>query len=155
MILFSPGQIDLFEIVEDILELYFPSAEKKSVKLISSVQKQTILSADSNMLRTILRNLVSNAIKFSFHNTEMHITAWKEKNYMKISVSNHGIGISKEDILRLQNKNDCISTPGTDNEKGSGIGLSICKEFVRRHNGTLEIESEQGQQTTVSFTIPF
>ncbi|MBN2612921.1 MAG: PAS domain-containing protein [Bacteroidales bacterium] len=151
---FSPEKFDLHTAVLDANELYYLAAERKEIKLVNNIAPDTIIFADLNMLRTIFRNLVSNAIKFSNRKSEVIIDAVKRENEFIISVTDFGIGMAESEIHNKLCKEESSSTPGTDNEKGSGIGFSIVKDFIKWHKGQITIESKPGSGTKVIFTIP-
>ena len=154
VIQFTPESVDLYNVVLDANEINYLAAERKGIRLINNINPYTYIVADLNMLRTIIRNLVSNAIKFSGHNSDVIISVEKTKKAFKISVKDHGVGMSKALIEEKLKENSNTTTTGTDNEKGSGIGLSICKEFINWHKGRFTIKSKVGEGTTISFTIP-
>ena len=151
---FSPEKFDLYTAILDANELYYLAAERKGIKLVNKIEPDTLIYADLNMLRTIFRNLVSNAIKFSNKDSEIIIDAEKSKNEFSISVTDFGIGMSETDIKNKLERDESSTKMGTNNEKGSGIGMSICKDFIRWHKGKLMIKSKVGEGTTVRFTIP-
>ncbi|NJK86274.1 MAG: hypothetical protein HC906_10180 [Bacteroidales bacterium] len=105
-----------------------------------------------------MRNLIANAIKFSHPESEIYINAQKEVNlgyeYIRISVIDKGIGISPEDLEKLFNPESHFSSYGTSNEKGSGLGLKICKEFIEINKGEISVESNPGEGSVFSFTLP-
>lgn len=110
--------------------------------------------ADSQMILTVLRNLISNAVKFTPFGGRALIEVNPSKDGCEISVSDSGIGMSKEDtdkIFRIDSKH---TTRGTADEKGTGLGLILCKEFVEKHGGTIWVESEEGKGSTFYFTLP-
>jgi signal transduction histidine kinase len=106
------------------------------------------------MLSTVLRNLVSNAIKFTPKGGEVKVEARVEGDDVKISVCDTGIGIKPETIEKLFKIETSFTTRGTENEKGTGLGLLLCKEFIEKHGGRIWVESEQGQGSIFSFVIP-
>ncbi len=154
IIQFSPEKVDLYNVILDASELFYLAAERKGISLANKVPQDTAIMADMNMLRTIIRNLVSNAIKFSEPDTEVTISAEHKDKEFIISVCDAGVGMSEEMVREKLEENSCSSTAGTDNEKGTGIGLFICKDFISRHGGKLMIKSKPGKGTTISFTIP-
>ncbi|MBN2214347.1 MAG: PAS domain-containing protein [Bacteroidales bacterium] len=154
VIQFSPEKVDLYNVILDANELFYLAAERKGIRLVNRIKPDTEITADINMLRAIIRNLVSNAIKFSGQNTDIILSAIEKGKEFIISVTDSGLGMSEEMIREKLDKDCCTSMPGTDNEKGTGIGLSICKDFISRHNGRLMIRSKEGEGTTISFTIP-
>ncbi len=151
---YAPEKVDLYNVILDANELFYLAAERKGIQLINNIQPDTIITADINMLRTIIRNFVSNAIKFSGKDTEVVISAEEKEKELILSVSDSGVGMSDAQIEEILGNECCSSTAGTDNEKGTGIGVSICKDFISRHNGRLMIESREGEGSTFSFTIP-
>jgi signal transduction histidine kinase len=106
------------------------------------------------MLKTVLRNLTSNAIKFTNSGGTINISAVQTPSTITISVSDNGVGISQDMIAKLFELGQVQSTNGTANEKGTGFGLLLCKEFVEKHNGNIWVESAEGKGTTFTFTIP-
>ncbi|MCG8702036.1 MAG: ATP-binding protein, partial [Bacteroidales bacterium] len=112
------------------------------------------IDADLMMINTIVRNLISNAIKFTFNNGNINVAAKTNLDWVEISVSDTGLGMKQEDIDKLFRLDIHHSTSGTENEQGTGIGLILCKEFVEKHKGTIKIESELGVGSTFKFTVP-
>ena len=110
--------------------------------------------ADANLLKTILRNLISNAVKYSYVESEVMISTIFQDNKYVISVSDNGVGISNEIIGKLFRIETKYSTPGTLEEMGTGLGLILCKEFVLMHGGTIWVDSIEGEGTSFHFTIP-
>ena len=151
---FKPESNSLSEIVDEILILAINQAERKKISLISKIPENSKVFADKYMLETIIRNLVSNAIKFTPKNGEIIVKTFIQDDVAQIIVSDSGIGIHSEDIKKLFSIDGNISTNGTDNEKGTGLGLILCKEFVSAHGGEIWAESEIGKGSTFYFTIP-
>jgi signal transduction histidine kinase len=110
--------------------------------------------ADKAMINTILRNLISNAIKFTYPGGQIIISAEKMPDELKISISDNGIGIKKEAIGKLLRIDENNTRIGTQNERGTGLGLILCKEFIEKHQGKIWVESELGKGSKFSFTIP-
>ena len=106
------------------------------------------------MLKTILRNLVSNAVKFTNSGGFIKVTALKETGNVKISVSDNGVGIQATRIPQLFEISQILTTTGTASEKGSGLGLILCKELVEKHGGKIWVESEYGKGSNFIFTLP-
>jgi len=107
------------------------------------------------MINTILRNLISNAIKFTNPGGEIVISTEQMPDELVVSVSDNGVGIDKESISKLFRIDKSSSTLGTANEKGTGLGLLLCKEFAERHGGRIWVESESGKGSKFSFSIPY
>ncbi len=145
---------NLSKVIDDNIEIQRLKAKEKSIDIVSHVDGNINVYADINMVNTIIRNLLSNAIKFSYPKSGITLFAETKGNMLKLSVQDKGMGISrsKQDMLFKIDSN--LSTLGTNNETGTGLGLILCKEFAEENGGTIEIKSEEGQGATFTFTIP-
>ena len=150
---FNPSIIGLKEVIDDNIKLMGLNAENKSIILGSDVNDSISVYADRNMLSTIIRNLISNAIKFNNKNGQVIISANEQNNMVEISISDTGCGISQNNIDRILNSNALKTTLGTYNEIGSGIGLQLCKEFIQKNGGQLKIESIEEKGSVFSFSL--
>jgi signal transduction histidine kinase len=150
---FSPEYFDLDHLISNIKKLLSTNAQDKQINIIIPEQEQRIF-ADKNMIHTIIRNLVSNAIKYSEIGGEIIVRYKQENNNILISITDQGMGISKSNINRLFKIDDPYYSDGTVGEKGTGLGLIICKEFVEKHNGKIWVESEISQGSTFFVSIP-
>lgn len=146
--------IDISETVEKIINIYKNYASNKSVNLVKAVKNDLTLCADRMMIETILRNLISNAIKYSYEHGVVIIQAEKVDQQVVITVVDSGVGISSGRQTSLFDLEDALVTLGTSGEKGTGLGLRICKEFIEKHNGSIWVESEANKRTAVNFSIP-
>ena len=151
---FTPVPINLSELITDEFLLIEEMAMGKNIELKSSVADTLTIVADKNMIRTILRNLITNAVKFTHKDGQVKVDAVAYKNHLEISVADTGIGMSQETMAKLFRIDANLSTRGTDNEKGTGLGLFLCKEFVEKHNGKIWVESEEGKGSTFKFLLP-
>ncbi len=153
---FSPQPILIGELTQQTVNLVLEDAVNKNLSLTSHIDPETVVFADANMLDFVLRNLVSNAIKFTPQGGSIFIESIpvKEPNQAGIRVTDTGVGIAPENLERLFVLNSGFTTVGTANEKGTGLGLLLCKEFVERNGGRLYVESELGKGTQFIFTIP-
>lgn len=149
----KPDVLDLRIIFEESEHLFIASAQQKNISIISYIDEVKIF-ADENMMKTVIRNLVSNAIKFTDLGGRIILSTEVKEKFVEIRVTDNGIGIPEEILSRLFKNTDHISTRGTSNESGTGLGLLICKEFVELNRGSIKIESEVGKGTTFCFTIP-
>jgi len=152
---FDPVPVVLNEFVRDVLVQTGPSSEKKRVQICNKIGTAIVVKADRNMLQTILRNLISNAIKFSSPGGEVVIEAMFDETVGRtlVSVTDRGVGIPKENLVNLFNISKHQPTKGTLQESGTGLGLLICKEFVEHHDGNLNVYSIEGEGTQISFTL--
>ena len=151
---YNPTKLDIFETAIRIIGLFTANADEKGISLESKIEKNTFVVADNNMLNTIVRNLVSNALKFTHSGGKITISADEiSDNEIMISVSDTGIGIKAEDIQKIFKIDSKFTTPGTSNEQGTGLGLILCKEFVEKHGGELFIESAVGKGTKFYFNL--
>jgi signal transduction histidine kinase/ligand-binding sensor domain-containing protein len=153
-ILFKPVQINLMETLNEEFSVLNDIANGKNIRLKSSFPYDLTINADKDMIKTILRNLISNAIKFTHKNGVVEVKAIIEDGNMEISVSDSGIGMTDESMAKLFKIDANLSTRGTENEKGTGLGLFLCKEFVEKHGGRIWAESESGKGSTFKFFIP-
>lgn len=148
-------QTDINSIIDSTAEMYIPMAAQKGVKIIlENLDKELVGLVDIDMLKTIIRNLISNAMKFSFEGGTITLSSRSEGDFVTVSVKDTGKGIKKEDQDKLLKQDSHFTTYGTKNEKGSGLGLMLCKDFVELHGGKLWFESEgEGKGTTFLFSM--
>lgn len=147
--------LDIGKLLEVQLGVLSISADTKKIRLETDIEKDLKIPADAFMLNTIFRNLISNAVKFSEPDSDIIISGRiSEANEAEFEVRDTGVGIAEADIDKLFKLESNFSTEGTNMEKGSGLGLIICKEFVDKHHGIIEAESRLGEGTTIRFTIP-
>ena len=151
---FNPVPINLNELIRDEFAMVEEMAIEKNIKLISHVNDTLTIIADKDMIRVILRNLITNGVKFTHKNGTVEVTSGTNNNHLEVSVSDTGIGMTREDMAKLFRIDANLSTRGTENEKGTGLGLFLCKEFVEKHGGTIRVESEIGKGSTFKFRIP-
>jgi len=140
----------MFECIEPMCE----SASKKEVEVKCEIPADILVFADLHMVQTIVRNLVSNAIKYSRKGGKVKITAIKMNQSVEICVKDNGIGMDNDMIDKLFRFDQNTNRPGTENEPSTGLGLIICKEFVEKHGGKIWVRSEEGKGSTFSFSLP-
>jgi len=153
-IVFNPSPVNLSEILKEEFEVLNNMAIRKKIVLKSFVPENLMIMADSNMVKTVLRNLISNAIKFTYKNGSVEVNAITDSKNAEISVSDNGTGMTKETTAKLFRIDANLSTQGTENEKGTGLGLILCKEFVEKNGGKIWVESESGKGSTFKFILP-
>lgn len=158
---FQPKTVVLRQIILDIVELNNLKFNEKNLQTSIEVDNNLLVTVDPNMLSTILRNLVSNAVKFTPHEGKVVFKAEVQPQLnnsndelVKVSVCDTGMGISQENQKKLFKIEENFTTYGTNNEKGTGLGLILCKEFVEINSGTMWVESDEGKGTCFHFTIP-
>ncbi|MBU2492404.1 MAG: tetratricopeptide repeat protein [Bacteroidetes bacterium] len=151
---FAPQTIDLSDIVDANIALLVSGANNKGVEISSTVNGGTTVFADKLMLKTVIRNLLGNAIKFSNKDGSIKISSVVSGNFIEVCISDNGIGMNADTIKKLFNPSVFHSTAGTANEQGTGLGLLLCKEFVERNSGRIWVESEAGKGSDFKFTVP-
>ena len=151
---FNPQILDFSDICKNILESINTNALSKNITIKISTIKNISIFADNNMLKTVLRNLVSNAIKFTNNSGTININAEENSENVTISVSDNGIGIMPDKLIKLFDISHRQTTKGTEQESGTGLGLILCKEFVEKHGGKIWVESEVGKGSDFKFTLP-
>lgn len=151
---FNPENINCFDIVEQCFRLLNNTSKNKKILLINNITKDIVAYADKEMITTVIRNLISNAIKFTNENGLIELNADKKDNFIFISVKDNGVGIENKNIPKLFIINEKLSNIGTFGEKGTGLGLILCKEFVEKNNGQIWVESEVDKGSKFIFTIP-
>ncbi|AHM58877.1 histidine kinase [Flammeovirgaceae bacterium 311] len=151
---YKPEKVFLKPLTAEILGIFKTMAHAKKIKLESSVPADIALWADSNSLLTVLRNLTSNALKFTKEGGSVQITAAAKGAFAEIKVTDTGIGVSKKQLESLSDFNEEKRTWGTAGEKGLGIGLKLVFEFTRMNNGSVEVSSQEGIGTTFCITLP-
>ncbi|MDN5216270.1 tetratricopeptide repeat-containing sensor histidine kinase [Fulvivirgaceae bacterium BMA12] len=149
----KPQPVNLKKIAEDNVALLKPVADKKGVKLIIEIHDNFEAFADANMINLVIRNLVVNAIKFTSEGDHIKLSAMREGSKGVFSVVDNGIGIDERILSKLFDL-ETYSTTGTANEKGTGLGLVLCKDFVEKNRGTIWAESKLGEGSVFSFSIP-
>jgi signal transduction histidine kinase len=150
---YRPRNIDLTDQLNSSIDLFVLTAQKKDIHLINSITESYSIEADPNMMSTILGNLIGNAIKFSYQDNKVIISAKDCGNLIEISVSDTGTGMSMEDQQRLFRLDTKIKQSGTQNEQGTGLGLILCREFIEKQGGKIWVESKLGKGTTFIFTV--
>lgn len=150
---YRPRTIRLNETVKEVTSLFSLTAQKKNVSMICEISDSVRINVDPNMMTTILGNLISNAIKFSFYGGNVTICSKSTDKFTEITVADEGIGISREDQQLLFRLDAKLKQNGTQNEPGSGLGLILCQEFIEKQGGTIRVESELGHGSSFIFNV--
>ena len=151
---FNPEKILFSEVAQEIITLSKSIAKSKNIALECSCTDNLEIFVDVNMLNTVLRNLISNAIKFTNVGGHIKVSAALKQDHVEITISDNGIGIPKEKCNELFSIASNTTTPGTADENGSGLGLVLCKEFIQKNNGDIWVESEENKGSNFIFTLP-
>ncbi len=154
MVNFQPTSFDINETARETIHANLPAAERKNIYLDSNFDSQIIVFADENMVKTILRNLLSNAIKFTNDGGTVKVITEMKDDVVEIKVTDTGVGISQNDINKLFRIETDYTTIGTAKERGTGLGLFLCKELVEKGGGKIWVESTPGIGSTFIFTLP-
>jgi len=153
-IVFAPVKLKLNAIMQEMVDVLESSAKIKNISLNTFQSGEIYVYADQNMLKTILRNLISNAIKFTHPGGKVDVYAMVNKDVVQVTVSDNGVGIEKDVQDRLFKIDSETTTIGTANERGSGLGLILCKDFTLKHGGEIWVDSKPGKGSMFHFTLP-
>ncbi len=151
---FIPEYFELVAFIEETTPVFDDVAGQKSITIKRSLPHNLPVFADKHMIGTVLRNLISNAVKFTRQGGEVIVSAQRDQNEVVVSVSDNGVGISARRIDNLFRLDKSESTAGTAKEQGTGLGLILCKEFVEKHGGKIWVESIEGKGSDFKFTMP-
>jgi len=154
LVAFNPENIHVIQIVNDCISYLLSASKTKNIEIDCKISQDLYVFADKNMLKTILRNLISNAIKFTSKCGQIRITANIKEPYIEIIVSDTGIGMDTNTLESLFKIDKTKSIKGTEGERGTGFGLLLCKEFVEKHGGTICVKSELGIGSDFIITLP-
>ena len=151
---FNPEYFEIIDLIDENILLFDGIAAQKGITINRILPPKIPVFADKEMLNTVCRNLISNAIKFTKPEGEIFISAIEKQTEIMVSVSDNGVGISKTNIGKLFRIDQNYTTSGTNREQGTGLGLLLCKEFVEKHGGQIRVDSLEGIGSTFSFTLP-
>ena len=151
---FSPEQFDLLTVIIENVDLLKSQAEKKKISIVHDKTQELFVYAHRNSINTVVRNLIANAIKFTSNGGNIVITASVNGKMAKIIVADNGVGMNENVIKKLFKVGTKVSTLGTSQEKGTGLGLILCKDFVEKNGGTIGVESKEGHGSKFYFTVP-
>jgi signal transduction histidine kinase len=151
---YTPKEFNFFQLTDSLTNLLKANAFKKEIKLINAVDVNSIVYADRDMISTVLRNLLANAIKFTPHGGTVEVKAEMDNELLKVSVIDSGIGMTEKSQEKLFRIDVNHTTLGTNQEKGTGLGLILCKELIEKHSTNIWVESEMGKGSKFIFTLP-
>lgn len=150
----EPADFDLEEAIREVISFYKPYALDKQIRIVERNLSPVTVHADKNMIRVVLRNLISNAIKFTQPGGEVHISMLVKDSWVEVIIQDNGLGMSPDVMESLFRLDKTQTSQGTAGEKGTGLGLHLCKEFVMLNKGILNVESQKGFGSVFSFNIP-
>jgi signal transduction histidine kinase len=148
-----PVPVNLKSLAEEKVGLFKETANNKNISIVNNIDEQAVVFADSNHITIALRNLIGNAIKFNEVGGSILLTSRDLGTFHEISVTDSGVGMSLDDLTKLFNAETHFTRPGTNKERGAGIGLLLTKEFIEKNEGSISVKSELGKGTTFSFTL--
>ncbi len=151
---FAPEATDLSFIAENVKNTLSISAEAKGIHIVNEISSGSFANIDVNMITTVIRNLVSNAVKYTNQDGSVLIRSKLSEAYVEVSIEDNGIGMSEDVKNKLFKLASAVSMPGTNNENGTGLGLILCREFVEKHGGNIGVESTPGKGSRFFFTLP-
>lgn len=151
---FEPQKIDLYLLAQEEISSQQHMANAKNIRIENEIENELLAFADVNMVRTVLRNLISNAIKFSNEGGKISIIGTSMPKFVTLSVVDNGVGISEQRLKEIFTLKTQQSTLGTAKEKGTGLGLNLCKDFVEKNNGKIWAESKSGSGSRFNFILP-
>jgi signal transduction histidine kinase len=154
MVELQPRLLDLCGLVEETLQFLQTTAQQKEISLSHAVDPEILAYADPNMVSTVLRNLISNALKFTYPGGSVAVSAHPHGDMVELVVADTGIGINSDYLTRLFRIDQSYRRAGTDNEKGTGLGLILCKELIEKNGGRIWAESQENQGASLHFTLP-
>ncbi|MHC1736490.1 MAG: tetratricopeptide repeat protein [Ignavibacteriaceae bacterium] len=151
---FVKEKLDLSSLIKENLILIQPAIKLKMLHVLSKLDEGLEITGDREMIKTVLRNLLSNGIKFTHPGGRITISAESKNDFVHLIIEDTGMGIGSEDIQRLLSSSEFLSTKGTDGEKGSGLGLVLCQEFIQKHGGKISVESKVNEGSKFIVTLP-
>lgn len=154
---YEPELFNVKEIVDEVLEMQKDHSDSKKISVVNEVEDSSVVYADKSMLRTIVRNISSNAIKFTSEGGEVKLIAKPSEtreNFLEFAIADNGIGMSEDKVSRLFTISEKVKTFGTAKEEGTGLGLILCKEFVEKNSGKIKVESKEGEGSCFTFELP-
>lgn len=152
---FNPQSFDLISLLNSVINLFSENLRRKEIFLKTEFDENILVYCDINMIESVARNFISNAIKFTNHGGNIKVIAKKTAGKIEISVEDNGVGMSEDKLKSLFKLDENISSPGTDNEQGTGLGLIISREFIEKNGGVVKVESEEGRGSKFSFSLPY
>ncbi|MFH0736729.1 MAG: PAS domain-containing sensor histidine kinase [bacterium] len=153
LVTFKPVKLNLLETINAVIEIAKQGIKNKGIIISNTIKKDVFVFADPAMLVSTIQNLITNAIKFTNTSGKITVYACEKQNFVEVSIHDTGIGINIDNFDELFNFESLYTTKGTDGEKGTGLGLALCKEFIEQNGGKIWVNSQVGKGTKISFTL--
>lgn len=150
---YSPAPCTLKDLIDTSLETALDAARQNNISLICRIPPDLMVAADQDMIRTVIRNIIYNALKFTHQGGQISVTARQDQSWARIIIQDNGIGMNKDILSKIFTHDPFKRQTGTKGEKGTGLGLILCKEFIEKHGGEINVQSTPGKGTTVDFTL--
>jgi signal transduction histidine kinase len=151
---FKPQPVSPFYACRNIIDILQPNATLKNIEINCKIEEDLNINGDPDMIKTVLRNLISNAIKFTPYGGTVNVRSELSGSKVRISVSDNGVGVKPENLKKLFDISTIYTTKGTEEEEGTGLGLLICRKFIEKHGEEIWVESEYGKGSKFHFTLP-
>jgi signal transduction histidine kinase len=151
---YSPTKVNIKEIVSDVILLLEMTSKDKQITITNNINDNTTAFADKNIVSLVIRNLISNAIKFSYTKGDIYIYSETNKNNIIVAVEDYGEGIKEENLPKLFDIGLSYSTKGTANEEGTGLGLVLCKELIENSGGKIWVDKNKEKSSIFKFSLP-
>jgi len=151
---FTPSKLNLHGIVESVQQVLIGVSSLKDIIITNSISMEMFVNADEKMLTSVIQNLITNSIKFSNPNSEIKVSAVSDKHKVTVTIRDNGVGMDQDTLSKIFSLDHSITTPGTAQEKGTGLGLVLCREMIEKHGGKIWVESKKGVGTDFHFTLP-
>ncbi len=149
----TPITIQLAQLTQEIVDILNLTALQKNISLVNNINSECVF-ADANMVRTVILNLITNSIKFSRPGGSVIVSAGSNGNMVQVNVTDTGVGMSEDQVNKVFSLDHKVSTTGTAGERGTGLGIPLCKEMLERNKGEIWVESTVGEGSTFYFTLP-
>ena len=153
-IVYNPQSVNMAELMSDVCEILQAVAQKKSIQIECNIEKDLHCFVDLNMMLSIFQNLISNALKFTPNGGQIYISALTQNGQVEITVRDTGVGMSDESFQNFNQRKQIRSEKGTDGEKGSGLGLLLCLQFIEKNRGNVQVTTQKGEGTIFTICLP-
>jgi signal transduction histidine kinase len=151
---YAPVKFDLHRVADETLEIFQVNSSQKEIEVKNNIARNSFVFADEDMISRVIGNLLSNAIKFTPRKGKITLSAAEKEGFLQFTISDTGVGISSDNMQRLFKIEQTLTTEGTEKERGTGLGLILCKEFVEINHGSISVKSEPGKGSNFIILLP-